>query len=110
ACDHAEASRRFVCFVQPSMPNSPAAPTLCATRERAVNSRHHLKSILTAIALTMLHRKLFEENLPLIERVIVYVSRKNGLVGADAEDFASIARLALMENDFSILAHYDGRA
>src|SRR5262249_19772521 len=82
----------------------------CAQQGRAVNSRHHLKSMLTAIALTMLPRKLFEENLPLIERVIAYVSRKNGLVGADAEDFASISRLALMENNFAILAHYDGRA
>lgn len=55
-------------------------------------------------------RRVFEENLPLIERVIAHVSRKGRLIGADAEDFASAARLALMENDCAILAHYDGRA
>src|ERR1051325_6616465 len=55
-------------------------------------------------------RKLFEENLPLIERVIAHVSRKGRLIGADAENFASSAHLALMQNDYAVLAQYDGRA
>lgn len=55
-------------------------------------------------------RRVFEDNLELIDRVIAHVARKGRLAGPDAEDFASVARLALMENDCAVLAHYDGRA
>lgn len=55
-------------------------------------------------------RRVFEENLGLIERVIAHVVRKGRLVAEEAEDFASTARLALMEDDYAILAQYDGRA
>lgn len=50
------------------------------------------------------------ENLPLIERVIAHVSRTGRLFGADGEDFASVARLALIQNDYAVLSRYDGRA
>jgi len=51
-----------------------------------------------------------EENLPLVERVIGTVCRRAGLRDADAEDFASTAKLALIENDYAILRSYEGRA
>src|SRR6476659_2828016 len=54
--------------------------------------------------------ELFTTNLPLVERVIAGVCRRAGLRDADAEDFASTAKLALIENDYAILRGYEGRA
>jgi len=53
---------------------------------------------------------LFESNLALIDRVIAGVCRRAGVYGADAEDFASAARLALIENDYAILRPFEGRS
>jgi RNA polymerase sigma factor (sigma-70 family) len=55
-------------------------------------------------------RELFEANLDTIERVIAIVCRRGGLFGADAEDFASEARVALIDDDYAILAKYEGRS
>jgi len=55
-------------------------------------------------------KELFEANLATIERVIAIVCRRGRLFGPDAEDFASEARLALIENDYAILAKYEGRS
>jgi RNA polymerase sigma factor for flagellar operon FliA len=54
--------------------------------------------------------ELFRANLALVDRVIASVSHRAGLRDEDAEDFASIARLALIENDYAILRGYEGRA
>src|SRR5438477_2121633 len=54
--------------------------------------------------------ELFRANLALVERVIGGVCRRAGLHGADAEDFASTVKLALIENDYAILRGYEGRA
>src|SRR5438034_11520628 len=54
--------------------------------------------------------ELFSTNLPLVERVIAGVCRRSGLRDADAEDFASTAKFALIENDYAILRGYEGRA
>ena len=54
--------------------------------------------------------ELFRDNLALVERVIDGVCRRAGLRDADAEDFASNAKLALIENDYAILRGYEGRA
>ncbi len=58
----------------------------------------------------MIAEDLFRANLALVERVIAGVCRRAGLRDADAEDFASIAKLALIENDYAILRGYEGRA
>src|SRR5258706_8361934 len=55
-------------------------------------------------------RSLFEANLEEIERAIAQVCRHVRLRGADAEDFASCARLALLADDCAILAKYEGRS
>lgn len=55
-------------------------------------------------------RDLFEANLALIDRVIAAVCRRTNVFGADAEDFASNVRIALMEDDYAILRKYEGRA
>src|SRR3954466_2259533 len=53
---------------------------------------------------------LFEANLGTIERVISIVCWRARLFGPDAEDFASEAKLALIENDYAVLAKYEGRS
>jgi RNA polymerase sigma factor (sigma-70 family) len=53
--------------------------------------------------------ELFHDNLPLIDRVSARVCRNARLIGADAEDFASAARLQLMENGYAALRKFEGR-
>lgn len=55
-------------------------------------------------------QQLFEENLPVIDRVIAGVCRRGGLKGADAQDFASAARLAIIEDDYAILRDWKGHS
>src|SRR4051812_23067455 len=59
---------------------------------------------------TMTPALLFEGNLAVIEHAIAQVCRQVRLNGADAEDFASTARLALLEDDCAILRKYEGRS
>jgi RNA polymerase sigma factor (sigma-70 family) len=54
--------------------------------------------------------QVFSANLALIEEVIAAVCRRARLYGPDAEDFASTARLALIENDYAVLRKWEGRA
>jgi RNA polymerase sigma factor for flagellar operon FliA len=49
----------------------------------------------------------FLDNLSLIDRVTAFVCRKFGLLGADAEDFASVARLKLIEDDYAVLRKFE---
>jgi RNA polymerase sigma factor (sigma-70 family) len=53
---------------------------------------------------------LFLSNLGLIDRVIGGVCRRGGVFGADADDFASTVKLALLENDYAILRLFVGRS
>lgn len=53
---------------------------------------------------------LFRVNLALIDRVTSEVCRRGRLPDADAEDFASTVRIALMEDDYSILRQWQGRS
>lgn len=55
-------------------------------------------------------RLLFEKNLDVIDRAIGQVCRHVRLHGPEAEDFASTARLALLEDDCAILRKYEGRS
>ena len=54
--------------------------------------------------------QLFEANLDVIERAIAQVARQVRLRGADAEDFASSARVALLAGDCAILRKFEGRS
>ena len=58
----------------------------------------------------MFPRVLFEENLEIIDRAIARVCREVRLDGASAEDFASVARLALLADDCAILRKFEGRS
>jgi RNA polymerase sigma factor (sigma-70 family) len=55
-------------------------------------------------------RVFFEENLEAIDRAIARVCREMRLDGANAEDFASSVRLALLANDGAILQKFEGRS
>jgi len=45
-----------------------------------------------------------------IKRAVAFVCRKHGLHGADAEDFASIVNLKLLEDDCAILRQFRGES
>jgi RNA polymerase sigma factor (sigma-70 family) len=53
---------------------------------------------------------VFVANLPLIERVVDRVCRHWRIYGADAEDFASHVKLALIDNDYQILRKWEERS
>ena len=53
---------------------------------------------------------MFLAQLALIDRVIAFVCRRNHLTSADAEDFASHARLRLMDDDYAVLRKFQGRS
>ena len=55
-------------------------------------------------------RKLYESHLDLIDRVVGFVCRRNGLRGDEGEDFRSEVHLRLMDSEFSILRAFDGRS
>jgi RNA polymerase sigma factor (sigma-70 family) len=54
-------------------------------------------------------RKLLEENLALIERVIRYTARRQRLDEAEAEEFASVVKLRLVDNDYAVIRKFGGR-
>jgi len=54
--------------------------------------------------------ELFESSMELVERIARGVCRRANVEGADADDFVSSARLALLENDYAILRAYEGRS
>ena len=57
---------------------------------------------------TMTGAQVFASELALIERVVHWVCARRSLRGADAEDFASTVKLRLIENDYEILARFEG--
>jgi RNA polymerase sigma factor for flagellar operon FliA len=58
----------------------------------------------------MTREELFLSQLTLIERVSGWVCARRGLRGADVDDFASIVKARLIENDYEILARFEGRS
>ena len=58
----------------------------------------------------MKHKQLLLANLDLIERLVRFVARRHHLSFGDTEEFASIVRLKLVENDFAILRKFEGRS
>lgn len=55
-------------------------------------------------------RALLEANLELIERVIRSVARRNRLDESDWEEFASVVKLKLVENDYHVIRQFKGRS
>jgi len=52
----------------------------------------------------------FLEQLPVVNRVIAWVCARRCLRGADAEDFGSVVKSRLVENDYQVLAKFEGRS
>jgi RNA polymerase sigma factor for flagellar operon FliA len=52
----------------------------------------------------------FLSELPLVDRVIAFVCRRHHLTAADAEDFASHAKIKLIENDYAVLGKFKERS
>jgi RNA polymerase sigma factor (sigma-70 family) len=52
----------------------------------------------------------FLAELAVIERVIAWICVRRGLRGADAEDFGSLVKTRLIENDYAMLAKFQGRS
>lgn len=55
-------------------------------------------------------RARFEANLDVIERAIKRVCREGNLRAADADDFASTVKVALLSNDCAIVEKFEGRS
>jgi RNA polymerase sigma factor for flagellar operon FliA len=53
---------------------------------------------------------IFLENRSAIGKIAEFISRKHGLTGADAEDFASVVNLRLIENDYAVLRKFRGES
>jgi RNA polymerase sigma factor for flagellar operon FliA len=53
---------------------------------------------------------LFRSNLPLIDRVIARVCRQAGVRDADADDFSSAVKVALIEDGYTILRSWQRRS
>jgi len=55
-------------------------------------------------------RELLTANLPLIERAIAFTCRRYHLDATDQEDFGSVVKLKLIENDYAIIRKFEGRS
>jgi len=55
-------------------------------------------------------RQLITENVELIDRLVGCACRRVGLAASDVADMASMVKLALVENDYSVLRRYEGRS
>lgn len=55
-------------------------------------------------------RELLEANLALVGRIVGFACRRYRFDPDDAEDFASVVNVKLVENEFGILRSYEGRS
>jgi RNA polymerase sigma factor for flagellar operon FliA len=53
---------------------------------------------------------IFLEQLESIEKIVSFISRKHGLVDADAEDFLSLVKTKLIENDYAVIRKFRGES
>ena len=74
------------------------------------DSRGGAARVEVPVAREMTHEQWFLEQLPTIERVIGWVCAKRGLRAADAEDFGSIVKMRLIENEYEVLGKWQGRS
>ncbi|HEY6213478.1 MAG TPA: sigma-70 family RNA polymerase sigma factor [Vicinamibacterales bacterium] len=55
-------------------------------------------------------RKLLEDNIELVERIVRRACKRVGVPPSDVEDVVSTVKLALVENDYAILRRFEGRS
>lgn len=56
------------------------------------------------------YEQIFLEHLNLIDRVIRHIARRHHLSPADADEFASVVHLKLVDRDYAILRKFEGRS
>ena len=56
------------------------------------------------------YERTYVEHAELIEGVLTQICRRHRLVGMEADDFRSIARLKLVDNDYEVLRKFQGRS
>lgn len=56
------------------------------------------------------YERFYVEHAELIEGVLTLICRRHRLVGMEADDFRSIARLKLVDNDYEVLRKFQGRS
>jgi RNA polymerase sigma factor for flagellar operon FliA len=54
--------------------------------------------------------ELLTANLPLIERAVAFSCRRHHVDAAEQEDFGSVVKLRLIENDYAIIRKFEGRS
>ena len=54
-------------------------------------------------------RALLVDSLPLIDRITRSICRRSGIDHPESEDFASVVRLKLVENDYAAIRSFEGR-
>jgi RNA polymerase sigma factor (sigma-70 family) len=60
--------------------------------------------------MAMKYRQLLLDNLDMVERLTRFVARRHHLSRTDADEFAGIVRLRLVEDDFAVLRKFEGRS
>lgn len=63
-----------------------------------------------AYPLSVSYERTYVEHADLIEGVLTLICRRHRLVGMEADDFRSIARLKLVDNDYEVLRKFEGRS
>ena len=58
----------------------------------------------------MTSEDLFRQHLPLIDRVLASVCRRNGFPSDESEEFAAWAKLRLVDDDFAVIRKFQGRS
>jgi RNA polymerase sigma factor (sigma-70 family) len=56
------------------------------------------------------YERFYVEHAELIEGVLTLICRRHRLVGMEADDFRSIARIKLVDNDYEVLRKFQGRS
>jgi RNA polymerase sigma factor (sigma-70 family) len=56
------------------------------------------------------YERIYIEHAELIEGVLTLICRRHRLAGMEADDFRSIARLKLVDNDYEVLRKFQGRS
>ncbi len=58
----------------------------------------------------MSYEQTYVEHAQLIEGVLTLICRRHRLTGVEADDFRSLARLKLVDNDYEVLRKFEGRS
>ena len=53
---------------------------------------------------------LFLDHLPLVERVVAFTCRRHHVGEADAEEFASVVKVKLLEDDYAVFRKFQGQS